>query len=83
MEERLDFVVSIICRRPALPILNNIKMEACGNKLKRTANCLEMNIETSMTAEVEKEGSTTTEKYTPFPQITGSSERKILPELRN
>ena len=50
MEERLDFVVSIICRRPALPILNNIKMEACGNELKRTANRLEQKIDSVHTA---------------------------------
>ena len=55
----LQKVVNIVCRKAALPILHNIKLEAGGNELKLTANCLDMNIDTVMTAEVEKEGSTT------------------------
>ena len=41
----LQKVVNIVCRKAALPILHNIKLEAGGNELKLTANCLDMNIE--------------------------------------
>ena len=57
--QHLQKVANIVSRRPAIPILSNIKLEAAGEELKLTANNLEIVIETTMKAAVTEAGGTT------------------------
>ncbi len=59
----LQKVAGIISKKATIPILCNLKIEAAGQELKLTANCLDMEMQTVVDAEVSEEGSTTLPAY--------------------
>ena len=73
----LQKVVNIISKKAILPILNNIMIEATGSELKLTANSLDMNIETSMTANVASEGFTTLPAYRLLDLVNRLNDKEI------
>ena len=73
----LQKVVNIISKKAILPILNNIMIEATGSELKLTANSLDMNIETSMTANVASEGCTTLPAYRLLDLVNRLNDKEI------
>ena len=55
----LQKVCNIVSRRPVLPILNNVRLEAKENILNLKATDLEITIRTELRADVEYSGETT------------------------
>ena len=73
----LQKVVNIISKKPILPILNNLKIEAVGSELKLTANSLDMYIETVMAADVTEEGCTTLPAYRLLDLVNRLNDKEI------
>ena len=59
----LQKVVGIISKKATMPILCNLKIEAAGQELTLSGNCLDMEVQTVMPAEVGEEGITTLPAY--------------------
>ncbi len=73
----LQKVVNIISKKPILPILNNLKIEAVGSELRLIANSLDMYIETVMAADVTEEGCTTLPAYRLLDLVNRLNDKEI------
>ena len=67
--EHLQKVCNVVDRKTAMPILNNLYVEAKDDTLTLTATNLEIRITTTLRAEVEIEGVTT------IPKSAGSGQQ--------
>src|ERR1700679_3360939 len=57
--EELQYTQGVVERKPTIPILANLLVEAKGNRLTITATDLELSIRTSCEAKIKKEGAGT------------------------
>ena len=57
--ETLQKVQSIVGQRTTLPILSNVMLEALNGKLTLTTTDMEVSLQTSIEADIDKEGTTT------------------------
>lgn len=79
--EGLKSVQNIVAGKGSLPILQNVKIEAVGNKLKLTTTDLDISIKSELDCEVLEEGITTIPVKLLFTSVTKSAEGEITVEV--